>query len=491
MKYLLGIDQSTQGTKVVLVDETGKIAKKVTKNHRQIVNDDGYVSHDLDEIRDNVYFLVKKILDDTVVDQGDIVGLGITNQRESAAAWSKKTGKPLSYSVVWQCSRAKDICERLEREGYAKTVYNESGMPLSPYFTAAKFTWLLENVPKVKTASEKKDLCFGTMDSWLIYQLTDGESFKTEPSNASRSQLMNLDTDQWDKKLLDIFDISVDTLPQIVDSNSKFGMTDFNGILSHKIPIYGVMGDSQAALFGQRGIHIGDVKSTYRTGSSIMMNIGDEPVLSKNGLMTSLAWQIDGKATYVLEGNVNYSGAVIKWLKDDLGLINSSAETEELSNDANPVDKTYLVPAFTGLGAPYWNDDATAVIVGMTRKTRKDEIVKAGLESIAYQINDVLQAMKNDVNNNCQVLKVDGGATSNRYLMQFQADLSQTDLMIPNVEELSVLGSVFLAGLQLGIFNEKTLDDAIDYQVFHPQMKDSNRQEKITGWHKAVSMINV
>lgn len=491
MKYLLGIDQSTQGTKVVLVNEKGKIAKKVTKNHRQIISNEGYVSHDLNEIRDNIDFLIKKILNDTVVDQSDIVGLGITNQRESAAAWSKKTGKPLSYTVVWQCSRAKEICAQLEKEGYSKTVYNKSGMPLSPYWTAAKFDWLLQNVPEVKQSKENHDLCFGTMDSWLIYQLTNGQSFKTEPSNASRTQLMNIDTDQWDKELLDIFDIPVDSLPEIVNSNAKFGMTDFNGILSHKIPIYGVMGDSQAALFGQRGIHVGDVKSTYGTGSSIMMNIGEEPVLSKNGLMTSLAWQIDGKATYVLEGNVNYSGAVIKWLKDDLKLIDSSAETEELAKQANPIDETYLVPAFTGLGAPYWNDDAKAIIVGMTRNTRKNEVVKAGLESIAYQINDVLQAMKNDVGNNCKVLKVDGGATANKYLMQFQSDLTQSNLMIPDVEELSVLGSVFLAGLQLGIFNDDVLDNAIEYTVFKPQMNDQTRQKKLDGWHNAVSMINV
>lgn len=491
MKYLLGIDQSTQGTKVVLVNEKGKIAKKVTKNHRQIISNEGYVSHDLNEIRDNIDFLIKKILNDTVVDQSDIVGLGITNQRESAAAWSKKTGKPLSYTVVWQCSRAKEICAQLEKEGYSKTVYNKSGMPLSPYWTAAKFDWLLQNVPEVKQSKENHDLCFGTMDSWLIYQLTNGQSFKTEPSNASRTQLMNIDTDQWDKELLDIFDIPVDSLPEIVNSNAKFGMTDFNGILSHKIHIYGVMGDSQAALFGQRGIHVGDVKSTYGTGSSIMMNIGEEPVLSKNGLMTSLAWQIDGKATYVLEGNVNYSGAVIKWLKDDLKLIDSSAETEELAKQANPIDETYLVPAFTGLGAPYWNDDAKAIIVGMTRNTRKNEVVKAGLESIAYQINDVLQAMKNDVGNNCKVLKVDGGATANKYLMQFQSDLTQSNLMIPDVEELSVLGSVFLAGLQLGIFNDDVLDNAIEYTVFKPQMNDQTRQKKLDGWHNAVSMINV
>lgn len=491
MKYLLGIDQSTQGTKVVLVNEQGKIAKKVSKNHRQIISKLGYVSHDLNEIRDNIYFLVKKILKDTVVNPEDIVGLGITNQRETATAWSRKTGEPLSYAVVWQCSRAKQICSEIEKTGVSNKVYCKSGIPLSPYFTAAKFAWLLQNIDEVKKAAEVNDLCLGTVDSWLIYQLTNGDSFKTEPSNASRTQLMNIDTDQWDKELIDIFGIPVNALPQIVDSNSKFGMTDFNGILNHKIPIYGVLGDSQAALYGQRCTHVGDVKSTYGTGSSIMMNIGAEPVASKNGLMTSLAWQIDGKSTYVLEGNVNYSGAVVKWLRDDLGLFHNDSETVAMAEKANNEDKTYLVPAFTGLGAPYWNDNATGIIVGMTRNTRKNEIVRAGLQSIAYQINDVLQAMKNDVGNSCKVLKVDGGATANKYLMQFQCDLLQANIEIPNVEELSVLGSVFLAGLQIGVLNEESLKKSIQYDVFKPKMNKSKRQIQINGWRKAVSMINV
>lgn len=491
MKYLLGIDQSTQGTKVVLVDQDGQILRKVTRNHRQIISNQGWVSHDLREIYQNILFLVRKLLDDPKVDSSKIVGLGITNQRETATAWSKKTRKPLSESVVWQCSRAKDICDRIAKTGVEELIYQKTGMPLSPYFTAAKYTWLLENVPEVKGASQTGDLCFGTVDSWLIYQLTEGRSFKTEPSNASRTQLMNLETGDWDDDLLKIFGLKKSYLAKIVDSNDKFGMTDFEGILDHQIPIYGVMGDSQAALFGQRCINFGDVKSTYGTGSSIMMNIGSKPVHSRNRLITSVGWRINDKSTYVLEGNINYSGAVIKWLKDDLGLIKHSAETEKMAYQANKADKTYLIPAFTGLGAPYWNDKATGTIVGMTRKTRKNEVVKSGLESIAYQINDVLQLMKKDTGCQIKTLKVDGGATANNYLMQFQCDLLQAQLKIPNVEELSVLGSVFLAGMQLGIYDEKVLSEAIEYKAFEPKMEINERDEKIHGWQKAISLINV
>jgi len=491
MKYLLGIDQSTQGTKVVLVDGDGQILRKVSKNHRQIVSQQGWVSHDLNEIYQNVLELVQRIVNDPEVDTSKIVGLGITNQRETSAAWSKITKKPLCYSVVWQCSRAKEICERIASTGVSKIVFNKSGLPLSPYFPGAKFRWLLENEPSVRIAAEKNDLCLGTIDSWLVYQLTDGKKFETEPSNASRTQLMNLKSIQWDNELLKIFEIKKEYLPEIVDSNHNFGNTDFEGILDHEIPILGIMGDSQAALFGQRCINIGDIKSTYGTGSSIMMNIGEKPLLSHNGLVTSLGWKINGHSTYVLEGNINYSGAVIKWLKDDLGLIKKSSETEQLAFDANKDDKTYLVPAFTGLGAPYWNDNATGAIVGMTRKTRKNELVKAGLESIAYQINDILQIMKDDADCKLQTIKVDGGATGNNYLMQFQCDLLQSELKIPNIQELSVLGSVFLVGLNLGIYNDNILDEAMEYRKFNPKMNLIERDNRIGGWNRAVALMNV
>jgi len=491
MKYLLGIDQSTQGTKVVLVDQDGQILRKVAKNHRQIISSQGWVSHDLIEIYDNVLSLIEKIVSDPKVDESKIVGLGITNQRETATAWSRSTGKPLCKAVVWQCSRAKSICDDLQSRGLSEDVYQKTGIPLSPYFTAAKFDWMMQNEPQVKKAFEDDDLCFGTIDSWLVYQLTQGHDFKTEPSNASRTQLMDLKTGNWNNELLAIFGVPKGALPEIVDSNSQFGKTNFNGLLDHEIPIDGVLGDSQAALFGQRCVKVGDLKSTYGTGSSIMMNVGSKPVFAQNGLMTSVAWKINGKSTYVLEGNINYSGAVIKWLKDDLGLIKRSSDTEKMANEANRDDKTYLVPAFTGLGAPYWNDNATGMIVGMTRKTRKNELAKAGLESIAYQINDVLQLMRKGVGCKINTLKVDGGATSNKYLMQFQSDLLQANLMIPNIEELSVLGAVFLSGLKLGIYNEDILDKAIEYETFKPHMQAEESDKKVEGWREAVSLINV
>ncbi|MGA3415897.1 glycerol kinase [Lactiplantibacillus plantarum] len=489
-RLMLGIDQSTQGTKVLLFKSNGQLYRRFSKNHQQLINDQGWVSHDLTEIWQNVLSLVAQAQQLVRANGDEIVGVGITNQRETATAWSKSDGHPLAKAVVWQCARATALCDQLAQSGVGTTVQKRSGMPLSPYFTAAKFDWLLKNEPAVQRARLQGDLCLGTIDSWLIYQLTRGKDFKTEPSNACRTQLLNLETQDWDPELCRIFDVPMASLPAVVDSNALFGSTDFNGQLDQPVPIHGVLGDSQAALFGQHCVNFGDVKATYGTGSSIMMNIGEHPVRSKNGLMTSIAWRLNGATNYVLEGNVNYSGAVVKWLQEDLHLITDAAETGQLAAQANPQDHTYLIPAFSGLGAPYWNDKAQAVVWGMTRTTRKPEFVKAALNSIAFQINDVVRQMQRDVGCQKTTLKVDGGVTKNQYLMQFQADVTAAQLLLPNFEELSAFGAVYVAGLALKLYTETTYQQDVSYQSYQPQMPVDQRQSLLKGWQQAVTIVN-
>lgn len=491
-KYIIGIDQSTQGTKAVLFDQNGNIVVKTVKNHQQLISSEGWISHDLNEIYTNVILLIQEILKRSKIDSSQIVGVGLTNQRETAAAWSKLTGMPLDDAIVWQCSRASELCHEIEQQGYGGIVREKTGMTLSPYFTASKFSWYLKNSKRVQQAKKDHDLCLGTIDSWLLYQLTKGKSFKTELSNASRTQLLNIDQQEWDQELCNIFDIPIHSLPEIVDSDAQFGYTDFDGLLKKSVPICSILGDSQSALFGQRCLEAGDIKSTYGTGSSIMMNLGEHAARSEHGLMTSIAWKIKGKVNYVLEGNINYSGAVVNWLKDDLQLITEADETEKLVNQAFPNDKTYLVPAFTGLGAPYWNDKATALIIGMTRMTGKAEIVRSALDCIAYQINDVLQLMKEDVRssvgNKNSVMKVDGGAVSNNYLMQFQSDISNIDLLVPNITELSVLGTAFNAGMTLGIYSNDIYSRVIKYKTFQSHIDQNTRDAMIDGWKHAVQV---
>lgn len=483
-KYILGIDQSTQGTKAVLLNEKGNIICRADLLHKQIINDKGWVSHDGDEIYENVIKLIPMLLKKAQVSKEAIAGLGISNQRETTILWDKATGKPLSTAVVWQCARAQKITERLLDLGYGDRILKKTGLPLSPYFPAAKMSWLLTNELKKDPAGE--DYCIGTMDSYLVYRLTKGKVYKTDCSNASRTQLMHLKTLSWDEEICSLFQIDKDRLPQITDSDGDFGETDFEGYLDYPIPIRGVMGDSHGALYAQCCYEHGMVKATYGTGSSIMMNVGETPIISRNGLASSVAFRIGGKVNYVLEGNLNYTGAVITWLKDDIKLISSPKETEELAQQANPQDTTYFVPAFSGLGAPYWDCEAKAGFCGMTRITGRNEMVKAALDSIAYQISDIIRAMEEDALLPVKEVRVDGGPTRNKYLMQFQSDILGKTLRIPQVEELSVLGSSYLAGVALGIFTSGGLSETITYEEYQPVLKESVREHKIKGWLDAV-----
>ena len=487
-KYIIGLDQSTQGTKALLFNQNGDLLKRTDRSHRQIVDEKGWVSHDPEEIYRNVLAVVKELVEESGIQKDAVVGFSISNQRETALAWNKLTGKNYGYAVVWQCARSAEICERIEKQGVAEKIRLATGIPLSPYFPASKIAWILENVPGAREAADKGEICYGTMDTYLVYRLTGGKSYKTDYSNASRTQLFQLTELAWDKEICGFFGINPSNLPEVVDSDSDFGETDFEGFFSKPIPIHGVLGDSHGALFGHGCLKSGMIKSTYGTGSSIMMNVGEKPVFSTHGVVTSLAWSMSGKVNYVLEGNLNYTGATITWLKDDVKLIDSPGETQKLSEEAMQDDSVYLIPAFSGLGAPYWDSHAKAALVGMTRTTGREEIVRAGVECIAYQITDIIKAMSEDAGIRVEELCVDGGPTRNSYLMQFQSDIANVEVKVPDSEELSGIGAAYAAGLALGVWGGEIFQK-IQRVKYSPKMKAELSEKKYHGWKEAVAMI--
>lgn len=495
-RYVLALDQSTQGTKAILFDGVGGLVCRVDVPHQQIVNEKGWVSHDLNEIYHNCVQAVRDVIEQSGVDAEEIACLGISNQRETSAAWHRHTGEPLALAIVWQCTRAEDVCERIrnietkeKNEGVEKVIQIRTGLPLSTYFPAAKYAWLQENVEAVVEAKKEGALCLGTIDSWLLYKLTDGKVYATDYSNASRTQLFNIHTLEWDSEICDWFGIDATMLPNVCESSMKYGVTDLDGYFQTPIPICGLIGDSQGALFAQGCIHKGMMKATYGTGSSVMMNVGNLPICTDSGLATSIAWGLDGSVNYVLEGNINYSGAVITWLKDDVGLIQSPAETQELAEHANPSDNTYLVPAFSGLGAPYWKPDVKAILYGMSRTTGKREIVKAALDSIAYQITDVVEMMRSEDGIEVRELCVDGGATANQYLMQFQSDMLQTTVSISECEEASALGASYMAGICCGMYSLNQCMKRNNHIQYLPKIKIMEREIKYTGWKDTIAKI--
>lgn len=540
MQYILSIDQSTQGTKGLLFDENGALICRADLPHRQIVNDRGWVEHDPQEIYQNTILAARNVVLKAGVDKKDILAMGISNQRETSLVWDPD-GTPVYNAIVWQDSRAEDICREIEENHpvASEEVMKRSGIRLSPYFPAAKLSWILKHAAN---PSEQRDgamagnpgsgLHMGTIDTWLVYKLTHGKEYRTDYSNASRTQLFNITTLKWDPVLCDYFDIPIDCLPEATDSDGFFGETDLEGFLDHPIPIHGVLGDSHGALFGQGCVRPGMIKSTYGTGSSIMMNVGEKPVFSSTGVVSSLAWKIGGKVNYVLEGNINYTGAVITWIQKDLGLVESAGETEELAREANPNDRSYLVPAFTGLGAPYWDSDARALLYSMSRTTGRKEIVKDALECIAYQITDIVKAMEEDMassgsdnaddpadggkvslmeggrndsagtgeNEGIQTdvsvnhagaraireLRVDGGPTKNSYLMQFQSDIAGIPVKVSPVEELSGQGAAYAAGVGIGFYDAKHIFDGVRRKEYVPVMSRAEAALKYQGWKTAV-----
>lgn len=487
MSYVLSVDQSTQGTKALLFDAAGKLICRRDVAHEQIINRQGWVSHDPQEIYRNTVESVRLVLEASQVNPDEIAAFGISNQRETSVCWEKATGKPIANAIVWQCGRAKELCQKVIDAGWSETVQKATGIPISPFFPASKFAWLVENTPNAKEKASNHQLCFGTIDAWLVFCLTGGESYRTDYSNASRTQLFNIHTLEWDTEVCAAFGLNAADLPEVTASDACFGYTDIGGLLPKRIPISGVLGDSHAALFGQGCLESGMAKATYGTGSSIMMNIGTESIESRNGLVTSLAWKYRGQVNYVMEGNLNYTGAVIRWIEKDLGLAKAS-ETQSLAESANEDDTTYLVPAFTGLGAPYWCNDAKAMICGISRLTGKAELVKAGLDCIAYQITDIVKAMERDTNMKLSQLRVDGGPTRNGYLMQLQSDLLEAQVWIPSSEELSGIGAAYMAGLTVGVFDNRVFS-SLAYTSFTPSMDEVVRQRKYAGWLDAVQTV--
>lgn len=479
--YILAVDQSTQGTKALLFDENARLSQRYDLPHKQIVSDTGYVEHDGEEIYNNMLLAVKQVINESGIDQGAIKAMAISNQRETGIMWGKN-GKPLYNAVVWQCARGQQICAKLAQQGKAEQIQQKTGLKLSPYFTAAKLSWLLQNVSEIKNAFKENNLLAGTMDAYLVYRLTGNHA--TDYSNASRTQLFNIDTLQWDTQLCSAFAVPQEILPRVQDSNSVFGYTDIEGILPNKIPICGIMGDSHAALYAQGCIKNGMAKGTYGTGSSVMINTGEARLYSDT-LVTSLAWQIDGKPSYVLEGNINYTGAAITWLVENLQLIQNAKEVEPLAQSVENNGGVYLVPALSGLGAPYWNSDAKAMLCGMSRTTTKAHIARAVEECIAYQITDIVnEARKAGVELN--QLRADGGPTKDKLLMQFQADQLQMPVMASTTVELSGAGVAYAAGIKIGVFTQEVVNKAYEAIEYVQSSTKEDAYALYKGWKNAV-----
>ena len=469
MKYVLSIDQSTQGTKAILFDEAGGIVQKAYRAHRQIIDERGYISHDLNEIWENLLSAARECVEGR---EGEVAAIGISNQRETSCIWNDDG--PLAPAVVWQCARGREVTESLGE--YAEFIRERTGLPLSPYFPAAKYAWLLRHTP----VSGKVRL--GTVDSFLVWKMTGRHM--TDYSNASRTQLFNLTTLAWDKELLRLFGVEEGMLPEVAASDEVFGVTTLEGIFPRPVPVSGVLGDSHAALYAEGCTTPGACKVTYGTGSSVMMNVGERLKRSSRGLASSLAWKAGGKVNFVLEGNINYSCAVITWLKDDLGLIASAKEAGTLASEANDKDTSVLIPAFSGLSAPYWKENAKACIFGMTRTTGKRELCRAAEESIAFQISDILDALRADTGYALNFVNADGGATGDSFLMQRQADFASCRVRTSNVQELSALGAALLAGRTVGLYESYAPAFSGEYA---PQMPEDLRQEKRARWNACLT----
>ncbi|MDP4151908.1 MAG: glycerol kinase GlpK [Bacillota bacterium] len=488
-KFILSIDQGTSGTKVLLFDNRGRYVHRVSVPHKQFYPHPGWVEHDAMEIFNNTVAAIDSVIKESHINEADISAASISNQRETVVAWDKSTGLPVSNSIVWQDNRATEICNEILEQDFGDTIMKKTGLVLSPYYSAAKMKWILDSVPGAREKAENGSLLFGTIDSWLIYKFTGGQVHATEYSNASRTQLLNISELTWDEELLKIFTIPRACLPEIYSSNHIFGEIAVSSLSNKSIPIAGVLGDSHAALFGQNCFERGMAKVTYGTGSSIMMNIGKSPYESKKGLVTSIGWVIGNSVEYVAEGNINCSGATIKWLVDDLQLIEDSKSTEEIASSINDNEGVYMVPAFVGLGTPYWDSDSTALITGMTRGTKKAHIVRAVLESMGYQVKDILDIMTGEANVTLKEIRVDGGPTRNSFIMQFQSDMLQVNVVVNQVEEICALGAAYMAGLAIGLWKNKDELKGLRTNdvIFKPNMSVKKRDDLYQGWKKAIA----
>lgn len=487
MQYIMSLDQGTTSSRCILFDKKGIAVSTAQKEYRQIYPQPGWVEHDPMEIWQSQLEVAQKALEQKGLTAADIAAIGITNQRETTILWDKRTGKPIYNAIVWQCRRTAEDCEELAKQGYTDLFREKTGLLLDAYFSATKIRWVLNHVEGARKLAEEGNLLFGTVDTWLIWNLTGGQVHATDYSNASRTMLFNIHTLQWDAEILDILDIPASILPKVMPSSGIFGQTlPFH--FGAPIPIAGAAGDQQSALFGQACFTPGSAKNTYGTGCFLLMHTGDTPVMSKNGLLTTIAWGLDGKVTYALEGSVFVAGAAIQWLRDELKLIGSAPETEELAMSVPDTCGVYLVPAFVGLGAPYWDPYARGILTGLTRGANRNHIARAALESMAYQTYDVLHAMEEDAGIPLAELRVDGGAAANNFLLQFQADITGVPVLRPKTLETTALGAAYLAGLAVGYWKDLS-EIRRNWGVSHaysPKASKEEAAEKLEGWQKAV-----
>lgn len=484
-EYILSLDQGTTSSRAILFNHSGEIVEVAQKEFRQIYPQSGWVEHDAQEIWSTQLAVMTEVIAQANVKLDSIKGIGITNQRETTIVWNRKTGKPICNAIVWQDRRTAAYCKSIAEKGLDKLIQEKTGLLIDAYFSASKINWILENVEGARKMADNGELAFGTVDSWLIYNLTKGEKHITDVTNASRSLLLNIHTLEWDDELLEIFDIPKSMLPEVKSSSELYGYTSLE--IGHvNIPIAGIAGDQQAALFGQLCTEEGMAKNTYGTGCFLLMNIGNKPVISKNKLVTTVAWKIGNEVKYALEGSIFIGGAVVQWLRDELGIIKKSSDVEGLATSVPDTNGVYLVPAFSGLGAPHWNADARGTLVGLSRGSKDAHIARAALESIAFQTYDIIKAMENDSTYSIQQLRVDGGATNNNFLMQFQADIVQTQVIRPRVTETTAMGAAFLAGLAVGFWKDieelkslwkedKKFDYSGDEQQHQAQLREWKR----------------
>jgi len=485
-RYILALDQGTTSSRAIIFDHDGKPVAASQKEFKQYFPKPGWVEHDPVEIWSSQLGVAKKAIMQAKLKSSDIAAIGITNQRETTVVWNRKTGKPVHRAIVWQDRRTADFCDKLKKDGHAVKIQKKTGLIIDAYFSATKVKWILDDVKGARELAKKGELAFGTVDSWLIWNLTGGKLHVTDVSNASRTMLFNIHTLKWDNDLLKIFDIPAGVLPDVRSSSEIYGKTI--SVFSTPIPVAGIAGDQQAALFGQMCIEPGMVKNTYGTGCFMVMNIGTKPIESKSSLLTTIGWKIGNKTIYALEGSIFIAGAVVQWLRDSLGIIKRSSDVEKLAASVKGSEGVYFVPAFAGLGAPYWNQHARGTITGITRGSTAAHIARAALDSICYQTLEVLLAMKKDSKINIKELRVDGGATVNNNLMQFQADLLQAKVVRPEITETTALGAAYLAGLATGYWTDiKEIRKQWQAdRTFIPHLKASEIKSLIQGWHRAV-----
>ncbi len=487
--YILTIDQSTSATKALLVDRECQILTRINKDHKQFYPQSSWVEHDPEEIYQNLVSVALELVETVKIDWQQIKALSISNQRETVVVWDKTTGKPIYNAIVWQCARATELCKQLDTPGNRDAVRKATGLMLSPYFSAAKIMWVLENVPGAREKAKNGELLAGTIDSWLVWKLTGGAVHATDYSNASRMSLFNLTSLDWDENICNIFNIPVSMLPEVKPSDCIWGETDFGGRIQRKLPIAGILGDSHAALFAQQCYSPGMAKATYGTGSSVMMNVGTSQAKDVEGIVSSIGWGTSDEIVYVLEGNINCTGATIKWLVDSLKLLDSPKDAEKYAMEVESTEGVYLVPAFSGLSAPYWDNEVRAMICGMSFNTGRSHIIRAGLEAIAYQIADIVRLMTSGSGMTLSNLRTDGGPTRNNFLMQFQADMLGCAVLPAQTEELSALGVAMLGGLTVKMWNNRTEFSQLlkPANTFTSSLDSNECNTLYAGWRQAVN----